>query len=361
MNEQVFFYVGSYTNMSWSRGEKGKGLYHAVLDQKTGTLTCSAVTEGLINPSYAVFSSDSSHLYVVNEVQPVDEKAVGKVSSFAVDKKSGSLTLLGTTSSFGLSPCYITLDKTGRYAFLTNFRDSVVSLAMNEKDALEELVQIVAHPGVSTEPGGPEEIRPHSVIFDREYRHVIVPDLRIDKVMVYRVDYKDGKPLMVSAGSASVKTGAGPRHATFNKSGNILYLICEKGARLYVFDYDANTGALAHKQDLSTLPEGTDVKNMCADLHLSPDGRFLYGSNRGHDSIVIYKVDPDTGKLSYISNQSTYGNTPRNFSLDPSGRWLIAANQDSNSLVSFAIDPDTGLLEKKYELEIPAPVLVKFL
>lgn len=350
-------YIGTYTNMTWSQGEKGRGLYRARFDEATGQIEPIDATEGLVNPSFGRFNGKKDRLYIINEVQPLDESCIGRVSSFAV-QPDGALQLLGEVSSFGLSPCYIAIGPGGRTAYLTNYiTGNAVALQMDDRGALMELRQQVQHSGSSVNPERQQGPRAHSLCFHPQGGWLFVADLGIDKVMIYRIDQREDGPWMTPAGFAPVAPGMGPRHMAFDAAGKRLYLICEMGSRVYVFDFDPAAGTLTERQQISTLPPaGFAGENNCADLHFGADGRFLYGSNRGHDSIVIYSVCPETGALTLVGHQSTYGRTPRNFTLSGDGRWLLAANQDSNSVVSFAVDPQTGLLERRALLTIPAPV-----
>lgn len=355
------FYIGSYTDMSWSRGSAGEGLYHAELDIETGSISCCGVTGGLINPSFSVFDKSQSHLYVVNEVEPVNKNAEGRIATFSVDKESGQLELLGETSSFGLSPCYITLDGREENAFITNYcGDCVASINIDQHRVLRELVQKVFHHGSGPDKERQEGPHPHSVIFDRDDKRIVVADLGIDKLIVYDVAYDGGRPQMKFASEASVAPGYGPRHTLFSRNGKRLYVLCEMGSRIYVFDYDTKSGGLQYRQDLSTLPENIP-ENCCAHLQLSPDENYLYASNRGHDSIAIFRVCKGDGTLEYLQTQPAGGKTPRHFSIDPTGRFLITANQDSDLVCCFRRDFNTGFLTQVSQVVIPSPVHIAFL
>lgn len=350
-------YIGTYTNMTWSRGEKGRGLYRTRFDEQTGQIEPLDVTEGLVNPSFGRFNEKRDRLYLINEVQPLDDSCIGRVTSFAV-QPDGALERLGDVSSFGLSPCYLAMGPGGSTAYLTNYiTGNAVALQIDANGVLAGLRQQVQHSGHSVNPQRQQGPRAHSLCFHPDGGWLCVADLGIDKVMLYRIEQREDGPWMHPAGHASVAPGMGPRHMAFDAAGKRLYVICEMGSQVYLFDFDAHTGTLAERQHLSTLPpEGFAGENNCADLHFGADGRYLYGSNRGHDSLVIYRVCPETGELTLVGHQGTGGRTPRNFTLTADGRWLLVANQDSDSVVSFAVDPKTGLLQQCARFTIPSPV-----
>lgn len=360
-SQKKYFYVGTYTSMSWCRGDKGEGIYLAEFDPKDGSMSCVSVVSNVENPSFMAFDSSCSFLYVINEIEPVTNTALGKVSIFKVDHETGWLTLKKSVSSLGLSPCYIVVDKNDKYAYLTNYSSgSVVSFPISNNHILDDKAQVIKHFGHGVNKERQESSHTHSVILDKNQNHVLVADLGIDKIVVYKLVNNSSLQYMSYVASADVYTGDGPRHMTFDASGKYLYVICELGSKIYVFDYDDDTGSLTKIQVKPTLPLGTDTVNHCADIHISKDGKYLFGSNRGHNSIAVYRRNPQNGLLSFVYSQSTYGRTPRNFTLDPSGRFIIVANQDSNNLVSFYIDNENDRLIKMSELEIPSPVFVKF-
>jgi len=361
-SQKYYFFVGTYTSMSWCLGNKGEGIYLAEFDPRHGSMSCLSVVSNVENPSFMAFDSSFSYLYVINEIEPVSDDAIGKVSTFKVDRQTGSLTLAGTASSSGLSPCYIIVDKNDKYAYITNYSSgSLVSFPIEDDHTIGDHVQIIKHSGHGINKERQESAHTHSVILDKNQKHVLVADLGIDKIMVYKLINDKSQQQMSFAASANVNPGDGPRHMTFDASGKYLYVICELGSKIHVFDYDGDTGSLEKIQEVSTLSPGTDIVNHCADIHISEDGNHLFGSNRGHNSIAVFRRNPQTGLLTFIYAQPTYGRTPRNFSLDPSGRFIIVANQDSNNLVSFSIDNESGRLNKMSELEIPSPVFIKFL
>lgn len=360
MSKKQLFYVGTYNNMSWSRGQKGEGLYHLALDPATGKAEITGVTTGLVNPSCSIVSHDGTHVYTIEEVQPLEKTAIGRVNVFEVDRTTGELTKVGVSSSYGLSPCYMAEDDGQRLLFVSNFRGpNVVSLQLKEQLIAGKLASVV-HTGSGPNPRRQTMAHPHCVILDRSQRHLLASDLGADKVKVYAVCYETGQLTLVS--EASVDSGDGPRHLTINAAGDRVYATCEMGSKVYCFDYNGETGQLVPRQSVSTLPVGMVAEgNCCGHLALSRDGRFLYASNRGHDSMAIFSVAPDTGWLTLIDVQPTGGETPRHFAMDPSENYLLVGNQDSDLLVVFRRNARTGLLERASELTIPAPTHVLFL
>ena len=360
MKDKIIFYVGSYTKMSWCKGSPGEGLYRLELDRYTGQMKCVGVTKGLINPSYAVIDTTGSHLYTINEVQPVNEEAIGRISSFEIDQKTKELTLIGEISSFGLSPCYILLDYLEKYSLITNFCSAGIAVfELDQHQSISKLTHTFFHTGNSVNADRQEAPHPHSLGFDKQHRHIIVPDLGLDKLIVYRSKYIDSELKIEYSGETSVDPGMGPRHFIFNSSGNYLYLICEMGSRIYVFDYHPDTGFLAFKQSISTLPADCNVENSGAHIAISNDDRYLYASNRGHNSIAVYQILSD-GTLKFQETVSTGGETPRHFALDLENEFLIVANHDSDLITCFQRDRETGHLSSVAELKIPSPVNVTF-
>lgn len=351
-------YIGSYNHMSWCRGTPGEGLYHAVFDSDSGEFEVTGATGGLVNPSFSAFDAAGEYLYTINEVQPVDEQAVGRVTSFAVDA-AGNLTKIGECPSYGLSPCYLVLDEARGRAFLTDYC-SACAVAIRLKDhVLGGLLGKAVHTGCGPDADRQEAPHPHSVALDAAMRHLAVADLGIDRVVVYRIESDATGVTLREVGAAVTPPGSGPRHLLFDANGRHLYSTCEMGSMMCMFDYDAQTGALARRQTISTVPAGQEKGNCCAHLMLSKNGRFLYASNRGNDSIAVFAV-ADDGTLSLVEVCPSGGETPRNFSLDPTGRWLIAANQDSDCVAVFAVDEATGRLTPHARYTVPSPVHVLF-
>jgi 6-phosphogluconolactonase len=356
---QVMVYVGTYTGPS-----KGKGVYLLRMDPATGKLSEPEVAGEVANPSFIAISPNHRFLYAAGEVDSFRGAKAGAVSAFAIDPASGKLTLLNQQTSGGQGPCYVAVDDTGRVALVANFTGgSVESLPVGEDGRLGEPATFIQHTGKGPDPRRQES--PHAHCFDPAPgdRFALACDLGLDKVMVYRLDHATAKLTPNDPPSASVPPGAGPRHIAFHPSGRFVYVINEMGSSVTHFTWDADKGVLRPMQTVSTLPAGLKVgNNTCAEVMVHPSGKFLYGSNRGHDSIAIFRINEQTGALTPAGHQSTEGKTPRNFGIDPTGTWLIAANQDSGSLVVFKIDPNTGgLTPNGVKVNVPSAVCVKFL
>ena len=238
---------------------------------------------------------------------------------------------------------------------------SVAVLPVMKDGRLVEASDAVQHEGASVNASRQKAPHAHSITLDPANRYAFAADLGTDKVMIYRLDAARGKLIPNKPPWACTKPGAGPRHFAFHPSGKYAYVINELDSTMMAFTYDGSRGSLTEIQIAPTLPEGWEGTNYCADVHVHPGGRFLYGSNRGHDSIVIYAIDPSTGRLALRGHGPTLGKAPRNFAIDPTGTFLLAANQDSDNIVVFRIDPATGLLSPTgHELKLPKPVCIKF-
>lgn len=353
----MLVYIGTYTK------KDSKGVYAYRLDMATGHLT--PVTSGPMtpNPSFLAIHPNHRFLYVVNELQDFGGGKTGGVTAFRIDPKSGALTQLNQQKSEGLDPCFITVDAHGKNVLVANYSSgSAACLPIMADGTLGPASSVVQHHGTGPNKSRQEGPHAHSINLDASNRHALVADLGLDKVMVYRFDPAKGSLLPNDPPFGSVAPGAGPRHLVFSPEEKHVYVMDEVNSTVTAFNYDNKSGKLDEIQAVSTLPEGFKGSNTTADIHLSPNGRFLYGSNRGHDSIVIFRVDPATGRLSYVGHQSTQGKTPRNFGIDPTGRYLLAANQDSDSVVVFRIDPDSGQLTPTgTTVEVSMPVCVKFM
>jgi 6-phosphogluconolactonase len=291
------------------------------------------------------------------------DEPTGTVSTFAVNSKTGQLTFLNKKPTHGTDPCHLTVDKTGKYVLLANFMSgSVCVLPIQTDGSLGDASDFIQHRGASIDPARQQGPHAHAVTLDETNRYAFVPDLGLDKTLIYRFDAESGKLAPNEAPWVAVKPGAGPRHLVFHPNGYHAYLINELDSTVTAYRYDRHNGNLHEFQTISTLPADYRGASTCADLQVSPSGEFLYGSNRGHDSIVIYKIDQNTGCLSCIGHESTRGNTPRNFAIDPAGNFLLAANQDSDTIVTFQIDSQSGKLHPTGQVtEVPTPVCVKII
>ena len=351
----VTLYVGTYT------GGKSEGIYRLKLDRKTGELTKLGATSGVKNPSFLAVHPSGRYLYCVCEVDDFG-KGAGGISAFAIDE-SGELKLLNQESSVGGGPCHLVVDKTGKNVLAANYGGgSVCVLPIGADGRLGKATAFVQHKGSSVDKGRQEAPHAHSINLDAANRFAFVADLGLDKVLVYRFDAAKGTLAPNDPPAANVKPGSGPRHFAFHPSGRSAYVINEMNCTVTAFDYDASKGVLTETQTITTLPRPLAAGDSTAEVQVHPSGKFLYGSNRGHNSIAIFSIDPDSGRLTTVGNQSTAGKTPRNFAIDPSGAFLLAENQDSDTIVVFRIDAKTGKLTPTgHKIEVPMPVCVKFL
>ncbi|MBT4498621.1 MAG: lactonase family protein [Gemmatimonadetes bacterium] len=352
MADELLVYVGTYTR----RGSEGVYVYR--LDMGTGALMQVGAGAGVENPSFLAIAPDKKHLYAVGEVGEFNGKESGAVGAFAIDQESGELTFLNQQASEGNGPCHISIDQNGKYALVANYGGGSVSiLPIQEDGSLGEASDFVQHEGGSVDEGRQKGPHAHSINVDPTNQFAFAADLGLDQVLCYRIE--GGKLPPNEPPFTAVAGGEGPRHFDFHPSGKFAYLITEMGNKVVAFNYDSAKGTLEEIQMISTLPEGWEGTSYCADVHVSPDGRFLYGSNRGHDSIAIYAIDQATGMLSLVDIAPCGGKNPRGFGIDPSGTFLLAGGQDTDNITIFRIDAESGRIEPTGEVSVPMPVCVK--
>jgi 6-phosphogluconolactonase len=351
-------YFGTYT------GETSRGIYVSHLDTATGALSAPQLAAELRNPSYLAVRPGGGFIYAVSEVNEADGKPGGLVTAFAVDKGSGMLKALNKQSSGGAGPAHITVDKTGTHALVANYGGgSVAVLPIAGDGTLQPASAVVQHTGSSVNPARQKEPHPHSVNMAPDNRLAYVPDLGTDKVMIYRLGATDGSLKPNEPAFAPADPGAGPRHFAFDPGGRFAYVINELLCTITAFSVDPTGGALKSMQTISTLPPGDKLTQgySGADVQVHPSGKFLFASNRGHDSIAVFRIDEKTGRLTYVENEPTGGKTPRGFGIDPTGTFLLAANQGSDLVVVLRIDQATGALTPTgHTATLGAPVCVKF-
>jgi len=362
-------YVGTYSEpILFGTGQvvqgKGKGIYRFRLDAHAGALVLDGIIEGVRNSSYLAFGPKRRFLYCVNEFKEFEGQASGAVSAFAIDPDTGDLTFLNMKASHGTDACHLTVDATGRFLLVANFASgSVCVLPINDDGSLQEASQVIQHEGSSVDPKRQTGPHAHAVTLDKANRYLLVPDLGMDKVMIYAFDATIGR-LTPNPAQPFLPTRprAGPRQMVMHPEGPFAYLINELDSTMTACRYAAGTGSLTELQTLSTLPDGFDGQSTCAEVQIAPSGRILYGSNRGHNSIVIFAIDPDAGTLTLVGHESTRGETPRNFEVSPTGEFLAAANQDSDNVVMFRVDPETGKLTATGNVvEAGTPICVRFM
>jgi 6-phosphogluconolactonase len=354
VSAKMLVYVGTYT------GGKSQGIYACELDPASGALRRLGVAGDVKNPSFLAIHPNRQYLYAVSEV--ADLPGGGAVTAFAIDLAGGRLTRLNHQSSRGAGPCHLVVDRQGNNVLVANYSGGSVAVLPIEPDGrLAPASAFIKHQGSSINPQRQEGPHAHSINVDPANRFAVAADLGLDKVMIYRFDSATGRLAANDPPSVSVPPGSGPRHFAFHPDGLHAYVINELKSTVTAFNYDYQRGRLEVIQTISTLPKDYAGENTTAEVQVHPSGKFLYGSNRGHDSIALFEVDRKTGRLAPLGHQPTAGHTPRNFGIDPDGRYLLAANQDSDSVQVFRIDEQTGRLSKTdHQVEIPAPVCVKF-
>jgi len=346
---ELTLYVGTYTS------GKSEGIYIYRLDQLTGELKHAGSVKSE-NPSFLTLDPAKRFLYAVNELPD------GAVSAFRIDGKSGELTFINQQASQGADPCHLTVESGGKSVLVANYTSgSLAVLPIQRGGSLGEVSDVKQHEG-----SGPREQQKgphaHCIKLDPANRHAFAADLGIDKLMIYRFNASARKLEPAKQPSAFVHSGAGPRHFTLHPNGKYLYVINELDSSLTTFKYNAAEGTLTPFESVSTLPRDFNGLSFCADIHVSKSGRFLYGSNRGHNSIVVFAIDPRSGRLNLVEHVATAGKWPRNFTIDPSGRFLLVANQHTDNVVTFRIDQQTGRLTPTGQVtEIPTPVCLQFL
>ena len=347
--EWLTFYVGTYTD-----GES-EGIYRCRMDLRTGALETLSATGGVANPSFLAIDPSHTRLYSVGETMDFDGANGGGVYAYAIDPEDGTLQALNARPTHGGAPCYVSVTPDGRYVLVANYvGGNVASYPIEADGSLGTAADIEQHEGSSIHPRQ-EAPHAHFISPDPDGRHALAVDLGIDRVVIYQLSEGD----LVPAGYGSLTPGAGPRHLAFHPRADRVYVINELDSTVTAFSYA--DGVLEPLQTVSTLPEDFDGENYCADIHVSADGRFLYGSNRGHDSIVVFALDRESAGLAPIQHVSTGGSWPRNFAIDPTGRFLLAANQRSGNIVVFAVDRRTGRLAPTgHELAVPSPVCIRF-
>jgi 6-phosphogluconolactonase len=355
--DSMWVYIGTYT-----RGES-RGIYAFRLNMKTGELTPKGLAAETVSPSFLAIHQNGRFLYAANETGSFKGSKSGGVSAFSIDRESGKLTLLNDRLSGGGGPCHLVVDKTGRNVLVANYGGGSVSVLPIGRDGrLGEATAFVQHEGSSVNPRRQKGPHAHSINVSNDNRHAVVADLGMDKIMVYRFDAEKGTLEAGAQPFAKTKPGGGPRHFAFHPNGKLAFTNLEMTSEVTPFAYAAGNGGLEAGKIVSTLPNGPVPGNSTAEVRVHPGGKFLYCSNRGHNSIAVFRIDRETGALNRIQNESTGGEIPRNFGIDPTGRFLLAANQKTGNVVVFRIDQKTGKLKPTgHSAKAPMAVCVKFL
>lgn len=364
MTSNILTYIGTYTrNMPFVEAQS-EGIYVYRLNTETGELTHQSTVPGLENPSFLAISPSRKYLYAVSEMAEKDGKKTGGVTAFSRDMQTGDLTYLNEQVSGGSAPCHLIVDASERHVLAANYTGgSVCVMPIQEDGSLGEMCEFIQHEGAShVNPARQEKAHAHSINLDSSNRFAYVPDLGMDKVVIYDFSADSGKLSPNAQPHIESAPGAGPRHFDFHPNGRIAYAINELGNTITAYNFDSQSGALSEIHSVPTLPADFDGENTTADIHVHPSGKFVYGSNRGHHSIAIFSVDETTGELTPQGHTSTQGETPRNFGIDPSGKLLLAANQDSSSVATYFIDQESGALTPTGVVaSVPTPVCIKML
>ncbi len=350
-------YVGTFTEPT-----KGKGIYAYRMDPATGAMTSLGLAAETPSPTFLDIDSSGQRLCAINEINRFEDKPAGAASAFSINRETGKLTFLNQRSSGGPGPCYVMLDRAGRNALVANYAGgSVAMLPMGSDGRLGEASAFIQHSGKSVNPDRQAGPHAHCMTLDPAEHFAFACDLGLDKVLIYRFDSTAGTLVPNDPPSAQTRPGSGPRHIAFHPNGRFAYVIHELDSTIAVFKYDAARGSLDGVQTVSTVPDDFKGKKWAAEVQVHPSGKFLYASNRNHDSIAVFTIDSATGKLAPIQYEPTQGKTPRYFTLDPTGKYLLAANQDSDTIVIFKVDDATGRLKATGNVvQIPGPACIKF-
>ena len=343
-------FVGTYTD------KESRGIYRFRFDDATGALFPDGLAVETENPSFLTSDPKGRFVFAVNENNPA-----GAVSAFAVAAQTAALTFLNKVASGGGSPCHLTLDRTGRFLLIANYGGSAAVLPVAADGRLSPVVARIAPEGRGPKPNQ-DGSHVHGVYLDPANRLLLVPDLGIDKVLLFGFDEKSGRLTAGNPPAAALAPGAGPRHLVLSPDNRFVYVVNENDSTVTTFAFDAAHGRLDLRGAVSTLPDGFPGPNTTAEIAVHPSGRFVYASNRGHDSIAVFAVDVSTGALRRLDVVPVGGREPRHFAIAPSGRWLLAAHQKSDTIAVFRLDPATGgLTAVGAPVKAPRPVNILFL
>jgi 6-phosphogluconolactonase len=354
-NTSSLIYIGTYS------GGKSKGIYSAKFDPATGTLSAPELAVEAKNPSFLCLHPSGKYLYSVGEIDSFDGKKSGAVSAYRIEA-GGKLSLLNEQASEGTGPCHLALDKSGRCLLVANYGSgSIGALPVAEDGKLGSASAKIQHAGSSVNKSRQAGPHAHFITADPSDRFALTCDLGLDKVLVYKLEPPKCSLAPNDPPFSFIKPGEGPRHLVFHPTAKWVYVINEMGSSITALTYDSRHGRMKEFQMISTIPSGATNHNSGAEIQMHPSGKFLYGSNRGENSVAAFAIDPNSGKLSPVGHQGTEGKTPRHFALDPSGKWLLAENQDSDSVVVLRVDEKTGRLSPTgVKIEVGKPVCVVF-
>lgn len=343
---------GEHLGLVGTRGDDCHEIHSFAVNTETGELTRMTTSDVGPNPAYLALHPEEDIVYAVNQVPE------GQITALELDRASGELEVINRQPTGDLRPCYVSVEAEGRFALVAHHTGGSVSiLPINDRGGLEPVSDSVVREGSGPDPDRQSKSRPHAILTGPDNRVVYVPDLGADRIWLYELDYDLGQLNPTDDDHVRLQDGAGPRHLEFHSNGVYAYLINELDGTLTALERDPSTGSLELVDTESTLPESYAGHNQTADVHVHPSGQWVYGSNRGHNSIAAFAIDPDSGGLDPMGQVSTRGKWPRNFAIDPTGSYLFAENQKSNDIYAFTIDPDSGALTPTGDgIEVARPV-----
>lgn len=352
--EHYTIYIGTYT------GQKSQGIYQASFDAASGKLGQPVLAVATPSPSFLALHPTKPLLYAVGEGSSIGPKKEGAVTSFRMSE-AGQLEQLNHQPSGGSGPCHVSIDPSGQCVMVANYGSgSVASYPVAEDGKLRPAASVIQHEGSSVNPRRQSGPHAHQIVTDPSGRFAYVCDLGLDQILVYKLNAAEGRLEKHNPPFATVPAGAGARHLAFHPSGKHLFVVNEMGSSVTGFHVDGPAGSLKSYQTLTTLPGEFKGDNSCAEIEVHPSGKFLYASNRGHNSIAVFGIESD-GALSPVQHEPSGGKTPRFFALDPPGKWLLAANQDSDNITVLSVDPDSGKLRASGQsIEVGKPVCIVF-
>lgn len=336
--QRLLVFAGSYAEAEES------GVYVYAFDEDSGTLTLTDEFTGLKNPTFLNVDADRRLLYSISETVNQNGQKVGEAAAFSIDAVKGSIRLINREITVDSTICHIQRDANSRFLTVTSYHGGMIGLfSITEEGAIGRKLDVQQHEGSSRHPERQDRPHPHSTFYSPDGRYLLVPDLGLDRIITYEIDEVNEK--LIRHGEVALHPGAGPRHLSFHPNGKFVYVINEVDSTITSFTYDKETGQLATKETVSTLPIDFKEENSCAEITVSGDGKYLYGSNRGHDSIVVFAIAEQTGLLKLVQHAPVEGGHPRHFALTPNGRYLLAANRDANNIVTFKVDQEHGKLQ----------------
>ncbi|AOZ94383.1 lactonase family protein [Paenibacillus crassostreae] len=351
-SKELFVFVGSYAESA------DNGVYVYTFDEGKGQLKLVDTVAGLKNPTFLNVDADSHKLYAISESHSAEGNKIGEIVAFAIDSTSGALNKLDRKDSVQSTTCHIQRDSEGKFLIVTSYHGGMIGLiSINEDGTLGEVLDVQQHEGHSVHPNQ-DRPHPHSSFFSPDGKFLFVQDLGLDIIQAYSLNSETQQ--LLKKGTTHLHPGAGPRHLTFHPNGKNAFVINELDSTITSFLYQEGDGVLAELETVPTLPINFTEENGCAEIVISQDGKFVYGSNRGHDSIVVYAFDEVAGKLTLVEHVSVEGQHPRHFAFTPKGDYLIVANRDTNNLTTFRVDQESGRLQYTgISVSVSKPVCVQ--